>query len=156
FANYNIAGADKRIAAIAGLTDGAVNSGALAFYAWNAGTFGERMRITATGNVGIGSTNPGALLDLNKTVDGGYHLAFAVTASPKYGMFAHSSGYLQFDSLTAGKNVLTLSAAGNVGIGSTNPQALLDTSRPHDTGWNLRLSCTGIGAANQNVGIDFY
>jgi hypothetical protein len=58
FANYNISAADKRIAIIIGATDAATNSGNLLFYTYNAGSIGERMRITSAGNVGIGWNNP--------------------------------------------------------------------------------------------------
>ena len=57
FANYANTGADKRIVALMGLTDGAINSGALVFYTWNAGAAAERMRITSAGKVGIGTAN---------------------------------------------------------------------------------------------------
>ena len=58
FANYAIAAAEKRLAAICGGTDGAINSGATIFYNWNAGTVLESMRITHLGNVGIGTSIP--------------------------------------------------------------------------------------------------
>jgi hypothetical protein len=119
FGNANRVTADKRVALILGGTESTLDSGYMAFATWNAGVFGERMRITATGRVGIGTTTPGAPLDLNKTADGGYHLAFSMAGVQQYGVYAHSTGYLQFDSITAGKNVLQLSAAGNVGIGSS-------------------------------------
>jgi hypothetical protein len=45
---------------------------------------------------------------------------------------------------------------GNVGIGTTNPQALLETSRPHSTGYGLRLNVTGISDVNQASAMEFY
>jgi hypothetical protein len=55
FANYNLSTAEKRVAAIAGATDSVVNSGILTFSTSNVGAVAERMRITSTGNVGIGT-----------------------------------------------------------------------------------------------------
>jgi hypothetical protein len=49
------------------LADGATNSGAYVFYTNNAGTNGERMRITSAGNVGIGTNTPGNKLEVNGT-----------------------------------------------------------------------------------------
>jgi len=54
----------NNIATIYGLRDGADNSGALTFSTYSGGTRGERLRITSTGNVGIGTTTPGAKLDI--------------------------------------------------------------------------------------------
>ena len=45
---------------------------------------------------------------------------------------------------------------GNVGIGTTSQGALLETSRPHDSGFGLRLSVTGINDVNQASAMDFY
>ncbi|MFY9618744.1 MAG: hypothetical protein WAQ99_02940 [Pyrinomonadaceae bacterium] len=60
FANRNIAdGNDKRLGVITSWVDGASNSGTLQFYTSNAGTLSERLRVTSSGNVGIGTTNPG-------------------------------------------------------------------------------------------------
>lgn len=56
FNNTNIAGSDKRNATIAGIRDGANNSGAITFATWNAGTGSERMRITSGGEVLVGTT----------------------------------------------------------------------------------------------------
>jgi hypothetical protein len=70
FANYSIAAADKRIAAISAFTDGAANSGAMQFFTWNAGALAERMRITSAGNVGIGNPSPSALLSVRKASAG--------------------------------------------------------------------------------------
>jgi Chaperone of endosialidase len=59
FANYGITAADKRIAGINGSLDGAVNSGALGFYTWNAGVATERMHISAAGRISmICDSNP--------------------------------------------------------------------------------------------------
>lgn len=49
--NSNIGGSDKRVGQIAINLDGAVNSGNISFATLNAGTFGERMRITNRGNI---------------------------------------------------------------------------------------------------------
>lgn len=58
FFNSILGGAEKRVAAIWGSTDGATNSGSLQFYTWNAGAIAEAMRINKIGNVGIGTTTP--------------------------------------------------------------------------------------------------
>ncbi|HEY9401488.1 MAG TPA: hypothetical protein VIQ24_02255 [Pyrinomonadaceae bacterium] len=55
FSNSTLTAADKRVAVIASATDGATNSGMLNFSTTNAGSILERMRITGTGNVGIGT-----------------------------------------------------------------------------------------------------
>lgn len=52
-------------AMIGGYDDGS-NSGHLEFYTKNAGTVGERVRITSTGMVGIGNNSPSAMLHITK------------------------------------------------------------------------------------------
>lgn len=56
---------DLRLGGFYAYTDGAANKGYLNFWTTNAGTLAERMRITSGGNVGIGTTNPTATLEVN-------------------------------------------------------------------------------------------
>jgi hypothetical protein len=52
------AGADNEIANVGAVRNGADNSGAIAFRTHLTGTSSEKMRIDASGNVGIGTTSP--------------------------------------------------------------------------------------------------
>jgi len=57
---------------------------AIAFRTSNSGTGGERVRITSTGNVGIGTDNPGAKLHVsggNIKVDSGYGIDFSAASN---------------------------------------------------------------------------
>jgi hypothetical protein len=94
---------------------------------------------SVNGNVGIGTTSPGALLDVsgggaNIDVHGSYNANLSLipsgTGAQTYIISAQGAGaslpagQLDFYDQTTNTNVMALSG-GNVGIGTTNPQALL-------------------------------
>jgi hypothetical protein len=64
FANYNLAAAEKRIATIGAVTDGALNSGTVTFSTASSGVLAEHMRVTSKGYTGIGTVVPGYSLDI--------------------------------------------------------------------------------------------
>lgn len=95
----------------------------------------ERMRITDTGNVGIGTTGPGALLQLNKA-SGAADLRFSV-AGTLYGNMYASSSDMDIFAVTAIPLILgtnntermRITSAGDVGIGTSSPASLLHVKR---------------------------
>ena len=69
FANSSIAnGSEKRVASIGVSTDGALNSGVMAFGTASAGTINEHMRINAAGNIGIGTVSPTEKLEVTGNI----------------------------------------------------------------------------------------
>lgn len=148
FANSNIAnGSEKRLTTISTWTDGALNSGALVITTASAGTLDERMRITSSGRVGIGTTTPGYAFDLvganpwiarfKKTdnsnggiiIDSatGYNpnLALAVNGTNKWYLLSNASGSdaLQFWESSGTQARFTLTQGGTVGIGTGTPNS---------------------------------
>jgi hypothetical protein len=97
-------------------------NGYMYFSTKGSNTMGERMRITAAGNVGIGTTTPSAPL----TVAGGTHLAWTAATSrltiDRSGTVARIQNY---DNGSVA-NVSLQWEGGNVGIGTSSPTATLD------------------------------
>jgi hypothetical protein len=111
----------------------------------------ERMRITSAGNVGIGTTSPSYLLDVNgiihSTVGSGSNISLSKTlgasiafdnnagvqtALIESGSPASGSNRLEFWTNTANNTGIVermrIDNAGNVGIGTTNPGYKLDVA----------------------------
>ena len=62
--SYNANSGNAQIEAV-NLNQTGGNDSALVFSTWNGSAFGERMRIAPGGNIGIGTSNPQATLDVN-------------------------------------------------------------------------------------------
>ncbi len=97
----------------------------------------ERMRVDASGNVGIGTMAPGAKLSLG-TDQANTKLAIYDGGSDQYGFgiqgsqfrihVGNSGARFSFLNAPAGSEVVTIMGSGNVGIGNTAPSARLHVS----------------------------
>jgi len=111
----------------------------------------ERMRISETGNVGIGSTNPVGKLEINLANSGGWggNLKAARFLSPDNSLYLDLTAYVAgagnagYHFSPNGNTGLVITTPGNVGIGTTNPTQKLSvagTIRAYavvvDTGWS--------------------
>ena len=94
------------------------------------------MRITAAGNVGIGTSVPGALLQIASPTTEGVapklYLTDSYTGGKTWelqsGIPSVSDAYFGIKNVNDGVQALTITQGGNVGIGNTNPQYLLSVN----------------------------
>ncbi|MBA3319887.1 MAG: hypothetical protein H0T45_00375 [Pyrinomonadaceae bacterium] len=116
------------------LDSGALNTAALIFRtATTGGTITERMRVTATGNVGIGTTSPETKLDIQGSVtsDNGVALKLYNASASNFNRWYLGTGgaIVAADAFSIGDTSnykMTILSSGNVGLGTTTPQAKLD------------------------------
>ena len=140
-------------------------------YIWNNGTSdiivatnaAEQMRITSTGNVGIGTSSPATTLAVNgiTSVLGGQELRVYRTDNATYGSIQYLTGVggFKFDDVNAdgyrfaqGANTaMAISSAGNVGIGTSSPAAKLHVESAGDG--TIRIGGTaGLEIIHNNAG----
>jgi hypothetical protein len=111
----------------------------------------ERMRITSAGNVGIGTTGPTTLLQVQAPAGTGSQDIFRVSsvaggsfqircddiavANPSWTLFTNASEPMAF--AVAATEVMRLTPTGNVGIGTNSPATALDVNGTITaTGWS--------------------
>jgi hypothetical protein len=129
----NFANNAGSVAMIQGGTTGANNTGYISFFTDNAGASSEKMRILGGGNVGIGTTSPGAKLDIKG--DGADIFLqsndFKIARIQPRGTGANLDKGLfsLFDGSTEDVRIDTEGSSwlngGNVGIGTTSPSQKL-------------------------------
>jgi hypothetical protein len=136
-------------------TDGS-QSGNLQFFTNNGTTFVERMRITSSGNVGIGTTSPGRKLQINVTpisgeddginvYNGTTNFLFTRTASTyTYRGVAPLSGMIYCEN-----NITLLSDGGNITFNNSGSERMRITS-----GGNVLINKTSSSGGSLRV-LDF-
>ena len=91
----------------------------------------EAMRITSTGNVGIGTTSPGAKLDVNGNIKIANNGKLYSDQSLSIDIDGSSSGSSRFFSVThnnSASELFRVQENGNVGIGTTSPVQLFEVN----------------------------
>lgn len=156
-ATYLRANGTLATTAMQDLTFGSSTTGALRFAP--AGT--ERMTITQAGNVGIGTTSPATKLqvsgnvNISSTTHNNYPLTFGTSTGKKLALYEHTSGDgssfygfgissgrldIYSSAATSADPNMVITSSGAVGIGTTAPDARLDSLAT--TGEQLRLTYT--------------
>jgi hypothetical protein len=106
----------------------------------------ERMRITSTGNVGIGTTSPTEVLHLNKTSGTGTFIRFQDTG----GGGVYIGGRNEIMELYAGgAERMRITSGGNVGVGTNSP-----SGRLHVTTTGITASAPSLGWPVHNAELD--
>jgi hypothetical protein len=131
----------------------------------------ERMRLDSSGNLGIGTSSPGARLDVSATgstpvrftrTDGVYVLSLVGTGTSSNGALGMSTNDMVF--LTNGAERLRLDSSGNLGIGTSSPGFKLDvvgalnlqgSSTFPTTGMLLRSADNQLKIIGGSAGISF-
>lgn len=138
-----------------GLALGAIDSaGSVNFYSGGLATANQRMIITSTGNVGIGTTTPGALLTVAGTtsatcfsVSGGACLTSGTAVTGTSTQIA----YFNASSTLTSTSSFVILPSGFVGIGTSTPTSMLDIQRVGNS--VLRLKALG-GSGSAVINLD--
>jgi len=113
----------------------------------------EAMRITSAGNVGIGTTNPAALLSVSGTLGvsepGGAGGRLQITSSGNGAViFQNDNSPIIFKTVTGTQEKMCITDGGSVGIGTTSP----DSSNKLEVAGDISLSWN----ANKFIGMKYF
>ena len=130
-------------------------------------TIPERMRITPTGNVGIGTTSPSSKLEVNGDIDttgsNGYlinGMAWALENSGVLTLGDWDGNEFSTRIMDENSNEVLRVTGGRVGIGTTSPLATLHIDNPQTANGNIGMisdaSAGGTGTRNIHVNLPNY
>jgi hypothetical protein len=149
---YGTTGGETRMSGIFGGKENATNgdySGYLAFYTRLSGNQpAERMRIAASGNVGIGTTSPSRKLDVNGTsVFRDFTSVFAGAGNVVSNITWLSTDSGLMNIYTGGTATVQLNSSGvsyfnggNVGIGTTSPDSQFQVGNVNTSGTGITIA----------------
>jgi hypothetical protein len=109
--------------------DTASGASNIAFWTYSGSSYGEKMRITGAGNVGIGMPSPFAIADINTSINGSSSSALQLgVGGTRTGQFFASSTEVRIGSVTSvplrffanDAEAMRITSGGNVGIGTTD------------------------------------
>ncbi len=136
---------------------GGTLTGDLRFLTNSGNALNERMRIGATGNVGIGNTpSTQAALEVKGLSASGAQLKLLQDNHSDDGWIFNADGpngghlFVQRRTGAATSTKFTIQSGGNVGIGTTAPSYLLDVVNAASIGNTIRLAETSAGASAIN------
>jgi hypothetical protein len=100
----------------------------------------ERLRITSAGNVGIGTTSPGELLEVSATTDPKIQFTDVGNVISKIGISASTALTFEHN----GAERLRIDASGNVGIGTSSPDSTLQVIAGAVAGFRVGYNNTSV------------
>ena len=110
----------------------------------------ERMRITSSGDVGIGTTSPTRRVTVGGTANA--LMDFNATSYRRYSIGSDANGFVLYDD-TAGAYRLTVNSSGNMGIGTSSPGHKLEVAGGSYLNGNI---LTNSGSTFYNATGDLY
>jgi hypothetical protein len=126
----------------------------------------ERMRITSTGNVGIGTTSPSTLLHVSgtavnpfiverNTANSNVNIQYKNATTSWYAGLTDAGRFAIGQNIDLGSStIFNISGSGNVGIGTTSPAYRLQVNASGSSNSDLPLALTSVDV-NNRVGISF-
>jgi hypothetical protein len=133
----------------------------------NSGTTTDLVTVTSAGNVGIGTSSPGAKLDVNGVIRSNVGLRSITPSGTQSELVVQQTGFAAWSIYNPasgtdlrfynGSDRMTLDSSGNVGIGAISPSYRLQVNNPtaSATADAITVQNSGVTGLGQVAGIRF-